>query len=146
MDESDVEDGTTSVTKSTTTRRVALGRFLTYATTTVATVAASSSSSNALESTAMPAPAAAAAPSSGATIVAAAGGRETYWPLGKVAFSLLPLSGTYTRRATVIEEVAGGSIWTCDQIQGVVNVNVPVRMVVVKVRPSYGRRPRPVRG
>jgi hypothetical protein len=44
------------------------------------------------------------------------------------------LSGTYTRRATVIEEVVKGKIWTCDQIQGVVNVNVPVRMVVVKVR------------
>ena len=60
--------------------------------------------------------------------------RETYWPLGKVAFSLLPLSGTYTRRATVVEEVVDGSMWTMDQIQGVVNVNVPVRMVVVKVR------------
>jgi hypothetical protein len=26
-------------------------------------------------------------------------------------------------------------VWTLDQIQGVVNVNVPVRMVVIKVRP-----------
>jgi hypothetical protein len=64
-----------------------------------------------------------------------ASARETYWPLGKVAFSLLPLSGTYTRRATVMEEVVPGTVWTMDQIQGVVNVNVPVRMVVIKVRP-----------
>ena len=61
--------------------------------------------------------------------------RETSWPIGKVAFSLLPLAGTYTRRATVKEilSVEDGIIWTFDQIQGVVNVNVPVRMVVVKV-------------
>jgi hypothetical protein len=26
--------------------------------------------------------------------------RETTWPLGKVAFSLLPLAGSYSRRAT----------------------------------------------
>ena len=31
------------------------------------------------------------------------------------------------------ETLVEGSIWTFDQIQGVVNVNVPVRMVVVKV-------------
>lgn len=60
--------------------------------------------------------------------------RSTTWPLGKVAFSLLPLAGSYTRRATVMEEVVKDTIWTMDQIQGVVNVNVPVRMTVVKVR------------
>ena len=59
--------------------------------------------------------------------------RATSWPIGKVAFSLLPLAGTYTRRATVKEILVEDSIWTFDQIQGVVNVNVPVRMVVVKV-------------
>ncbi len=79
--------------------------------------------------------------------------RSTYWPLGKVAFSLLPLAGTYTRRATVFETICAakddgrrngldittssgltnGIVWTLDQIQGVVNVNVPVRMVVIKV-------------
>lgn len=74
--------------------------------------------------------------------------RATTWPLGKVAFSLLPLAGTYTRRATVMEELVidnsngkrngkngnrNEKIWTFDQVQGVVNVNVPVRMVVVKV-------------
>lgn len=62
--------------------------------------------------------------------------RSTTWPLGKVAFSLLPLAGTYSRRATIMEELVNdgsNGIWTFDQIQGVVNVNVPVRMVVVKV-------------
>ena len=33
-----------------------------------------------------------------------------------------------------MEEVVKDTIWTMDQIQGVVNVNVPVRMTVVKVR------------
>ena len=51
--------------------------------------------------------------------------RETTWPIGKVAFSLLPLAGTYTRRATVKEILVEDNIWTFDQIQGVVNVNVP---------------------
>ena len=36
------------------------------------------------------------------------------WPLGKVAFSLIPLAGTSTRRATVMEEVVPGQIWTMD--------------------------------
>ena len=64
--------------------------------------------------------------------------KETSWPLGKVAFSLLPLAGTSTRRATVEEEVVPNRIWTHDQIQGVVNVNVPVRQVVVKLSGAAG--------
>ena len=44
--------------------------------------------------------------------------RQTTWPLGKVAFSLLPLAGSYSRRATVMEELVPGKIWTFDQIQG----------------------------
>ena len=59
--------------------------------------------------------------------------RATTWPLGKVAFSLLPLAGTSTRRATVMEAPIENIMWTLDQVQGVVNVNVPVRMVVVRV-------------
>jgi hypothetical protein len=125
--------------------------------------------------------------------------RETSWPLGKVAFSLLPLAGSYSRRATgefgivlfkcehtscvqrhsfvrtvsfvqmiwplafipmsnsyiclshiciqkqlnnflydntvketIVDDGVNG-MWTFDQLQGVVNVNVPVRMTVVKV-------------
>ena len=62
--------------------------------------------------------------------------RATTWPLGKVAFSLLPLAGTFTRRATTKETLVDdgkNGIWTFDQVQGVVNVNVPVRMTVIKV-------------
>ena len=55
------------------------------------------------------------------------------WDLHKVAFSLLPLSPG-RRRKTILEEVVSGQIWTLDQIQGIVNVNVPVRSVIVKLR------------
>ena len=63
---------------------------------------------------------------------------DVSWPLGKVAFSLLPLAGTSTRRATVEETIIPNQIWTHDQIQGVVNVNVPVRQTVVKLSPDAG--------
>ena len=56
------------------------------------------------------------------------------WPLGKVAFSLLPLAGTSTRRATVEQEIVPDTIWTHDQIQGIVNVNVPVRQTVIRLQ------------
>jgi hypothetical protein len=59
--------------------------------------------------------------------------KEEYWPLGKVAFSLLPLAGTSTSRATEEECIVPNTIWTHDQIQGIVNVNVPVRQTVVKL-------------
>jgi len=59
---------------------------------------------------------------------------QFFWPLGKVAFSLLPLAGTSTRRATVEEEIVKDTIWTHDQIQGVVNVNVPVRQTVIRLK------------
>lgn len=63
---------------------------------------------------------------------------ELSWPLGKVAFSLLPLAGTSTRRATVEECIVPNTIWTHDQIQGVVNVNVPVRQIVVRLSEEAG--------
>jgi Domain of unknown function (DUF4336) len=56
------------------------------------------------------------------------------WPLGKVAFSLLPLAGTSTRRATLEQEIVPDTIWTHDQIQGIVNVNVPVRQTVIRLQ------------
>ena len=62
----------------------------------------------------------------------------TSWPLGKVAFSLLPIAGTYSRRATIEKEVIPNTIWTYDQIQGIVNVNVPVRQVVIKLSEEAG--------
>jgi hypothetical protein len=64
--------------------------------------------------------------------------KDLSWPLGKVAFSLLPLAGTSTRRATVEEEIVPGKIWTHDQLQGIVNVNVPVRQTVIKLSPEAG--------
>jgi len=60
------------------------------------------------------------------------------WPLGKVAFSLIPLAGTSSRRATVEECVVPNTIWTHDQLQGVVNVNVPVRQTVIKLSEKAG--------
>lgn len=61
------------------------------------------------------------------------GSKDTYWDLNKVAFSLLPLAPG-PRRKTVFETVVKDTIWTADQIQGVVNVNVPVRSVIVKLK------------
>lgn len=57
------------------------------------------------------------------------------FPLGRFAFSLLPLSPeSVGRRKTILTEVVKGQIWTLDQIQGVINVNTPVRAVVVKLQ------------
>ena len=61
---------------------------------------------------------------------------DVYWPTGKVAFSLLPLTGP--RRKTIQETIVDGMIWTHDQWQGIVNVNVPVRQVVVKLSNDKG--------
>jgi len=60
------------------------------------------------------------------------------WPLGKVAFSLIPLTGTSSRRATVEECIVPDTIWTHDQLLGIVNVNVPVRQTVVKLSERAG--------
>lgn len=81
---------------------------------------------------------ASAAPASAAAIATPKYATDVSWPLGKVAFSLLPLAGTSTRRATVEETIVPNQIWTHDQIQGVVNVNVPVRQTVVKLSPEAG--------
>lgn len=55
------------------------------------------------------------------------------WQLGRIAFSLLPLAGS-DRRKTVETEVVPRKMWTHEQIQGVVNVNVPVRQTVIKLQ------------
>lgn len=55
------------------------------------------------------------------------------WPLGSIAFSLLPLAPG-RRRKTILEEVVPSKLWTLDQLQGIINVNVPVRSVVIKLR------------
>jgi len=58
---------------------------------------------------------------------------ETSWPLASVAFSLLPLAAG-SRRKTLETTVVPGQLWTHDQLQGIVNVNVPVRSTVVKLK------------
>lgn len=64
--------------------------------------------------------------------------RDLYWPTGKVAFSLLPLAGTNTCGKTVEECIIPDTLWTYDQIQGVVNVNVQIRQTVIKLSPESG--------
>ena len=59
--------------------------------------------------------------------------KKLRWNLGKIAFSLLPLAPG-DRRKTMEEEVVPGKVWTHDQVQGVVNVNVPVRQTVIKLK------------
>ena len=55
--------------------------------------------------------------------------------LGSFAFSLLPLSPeSLGRRKTLQSEVVKGKIWTFDQLQGIINVNVPVRSTIVKLK------------
>jgi hypothetical protein len=87
--------------------------------------------------TALPAFAAEASGSS-AVVPTPAFTKDLSWPLGKVAFSFLPLAGTSTRRATVEECVIPDTMWTHDQIQGIVNVNVPVRQTVIKLAENGG--------
>ena len=58
---------------------------------------------------------------------------DYYWDLNKVAFSLLPL-GPGERRKTVVAEIVKDEIWTLDQLQGLVNVYVPVRSTIVKLK------------
>lgn len=57
---------------------------------------------------------------------------QYYWDLSRVAFSLLPLAPG-PRRKTIFSEVVKGSVWTADQLQGIVNVNVPVRGVIIRL-------------
>lgn len=55
--------------------------------------------------------------------------------LGKIAFSLLPLSPeSLGRRKTLQTEVVKDTVWTFDQIQGIINVNVPVRCTIIKLK------------
>eukprot|EP00611_Tribonema_gayanum_P001422 TRINITY_DN11027_c0_g1_i1.p1 TRINITY_DN11027_c0_g1~~TRINITY_DN11027_c0_g1_i1.p1 ORF type:complete len:498 (+),score=94.27 TRINITY_DN11027_c0_g1_i1:56-1549(+) len=51
------------------------------------------------------------------------------WPF----WFILPIA-PYSNRRTVIKEAVPGKIWTFDQMQGVLYVNVPIRMTVVKLK------------
>lgn len=56
-----------------------------------------------------------------------------WWDLAGVAFSLLPLAPGM-RRKTLQTEIVKGKVWTLDQIQGIINVNVPVRSTIIKLK------------
>ncbi len=59
--------------------------------------------------------------------------------VGKLAFSGLPLSPeSVGRRKTILTEVVKDTIWTLDQVQGIINVNVPVRSTIVKLSAKAG--------
>ena len=54
--------------------------------------------------------------------------------LGKIAFSGLALSPESSgRRKTILTEVVKDEVWTLEQVQGIINVNVPVRSTVIKL-------------
>ena len=54
--------------------------------------------------------------------------REQRWPW----WPLLPLY-PYGKRATHVEELIPGQVWSFEQLQGVYYVAVPIRLTVVKV-------------
>ena len=55
--------------------------------------------------------------------------------LGAIAFSLIPLSPeSIGRRKTIFKEVVKNSVYTLDQLQGIVNVNVPVRSAIIALK------------
>jgi len=60
---------------------------------------------------------------------------KTNFGLGKFAFSLLPLSPeSVGRRKTLLTEVVKDTIYTLDQVQGIINVNVPVRATAIALK------------
>lgn len=60
-----------------------------------------------------------------------AGTRETT-PQDYGLWGVLPVA-TYKRKKTVMETIVPGKIWTFDQKLGVLNVQVPLRMTVIKL-------------
>jgi hypothetical protein len=61
------------------------------------------------------------------------------FPLGNFGFSLLPLSPESTgRRKTLLKTIVPQQVWTLDQVQGIINVNVPVRCTVIKLSNGKG--------
>ena len=54
--------------------------------------------------------------------------------LGKIAFSGLALSPESSgRRKTILTEVVKDEVWTLEQVQGIINVNVPVRSTIIRL-------------
>jgi len=55
--------------------------------------------------------------------------------LGSIAFSLLPLSPeSVGRRKTLMTEIIKDKMYTLDQVQGIINVNVPVRCTIINLK------------
>lgn len=48
-------------------------------------------------------------------------------------WGVLPV-GTYKTKKTIMEEIVPGQIWTMDQKFGILNVQVPLRMTVIKLK------------
>mmetsp|Transcript_47972 Transcript_47972/g.57841 ORF Transcript_47972/g.57841 Transcript_47972/m.57841 type:complete len:510 (+) Transcript_47972:117-1646(+) len=63
--------------------------------------------------------------------------RETK-PTDYGLYGVLPI-GPYKRKKTIFNEIVPNQIWTLDQKFGILNVQVPVRMVVVKLKGAGGR-------
>lgn len=60
--------------------------------------------------------------------------KKQQFNLGKIAFSLVPLSPeSVGRRKSILTEVVKGKVWTIDQVQGIINVNTPVRCTIIKL-------------
>ena len=60
--------------------------------------------------------------------------KDLDFSLGKIAFSGLALSPESSgRRKTVLTEVVKNEVWTLEQVQGIINVNVPVRSTIIKL-------------
>ena len=53
-------------------------------------------------------------------------------PLDYGLWGILPV-GTYKKKKTIREEIVPGQIWTLDQKFGILNVQVPLRMTVIKL-------------
>ncbi len=57
------------------------------------------------------------------------------FPQGKVAFSLITLTPeSVGRRKTLVTEVVKDKVYTLDQVQGIINVNVPVRGTIIALK------------
>lgn len=58
---------------------------------------------------------------------------------GRFCFSLIPLTPETTgRRKSILTEIVPNEIWTIDQLQGIINVNVPVRCTIIKLHKDGG--------
>jgi hypothetical protein len=63
---------------------------------------------------------------------------DQQYPLGRIAFSLIPFTPeTVGRRKTLLEEIVPNQIWTLDQLQGIINVNGKLLIIIFSLKFSY---------